>query len=122
MPTLNLENVYHVTEVALTYKNKIPASHRLKITNSKDAYNILYGSWDHNRIDLLEQFKILLVKGNYCLGISELSTGGTAMCPADPKLVMATALMANAAAIILAHNHPSGNLNASRYLTYREDV
>lgn len=32
----------------------------------------------------------------------------------DPKLIFASALAANASAIILAHNHPSGNLKPSQ--------
>lgn len=33
---------------------------------------------------------------------------------ADPKLIFAAAIKANACGIILAHNHPSGNLKASQ--------
>jgi DNA repair protein RadC len=33
---------------------------------------------------------------------------------ADPKLVFAAAIIANACSIIVAHNHPSGNLQPSQ--------
>lgn len=33
---------------------------------------------------------------------------------ADPKLIFAAAIKANACGIIMAHNHPSGNLSASQ--------
>lgn len=33
---------------------------------------------------------------------------------ADPKLIFAAAIKANACGIILAHNHPSGNLSPSQ--------
>ena len=61
-----------------------------------------------------EQFKIfLLKKGNRVLGIYEVSTGGLSGTIADPKLIFSAALKASACSLILAHNHPSGNLKAS---------
>jgi DNA repair protein RadC len=36
-----------------------------------------------------------------------------AVTVADPKVIFALALKGNASAIILAHNHPSGNLKPS---------
>jgi len=114
MQLFNDHNLYHVAEVELTYKNKQDHGGRIKINDPNDSYNVFYHAWDHNRIDLVEQFKILLLKSNSCLGIAEIATGGTASCPVDPKMVFSTALKANAASIILAHNHPSGNLKPSK--------
>lgn len=51
--------------------------------------------------------------GYKVLGYSKLSLGGVAGCVIDPKVVFQTALKANASSIILAHNHPSSNLNPS---------
>ena len=48
------------------------------------------------------------------LGIYELSTGGVSGTVADPKLVFAAAIKANASAMILAHNHPSGQVKPSQ--------
>jgi DNA repair protein RadC len=70
--------------------------------------------WDMTKIDLLEQVKLLLLNRHFrCLGISHIATGGTASCVVDPRLIFITALKANATNIILAHNHPSGNLKPS---------
>lgn len=67
-----------------------------------------------NKIELLEQSMMLLLdRGNHCLGISKLATGGVSSCIVDPKVVFATALKSRASGIILAHNHPSGNLKPS---------
>ena len=41
-------------------------------------------------------------------------TGEISGVVADPKRIFQAALKANASSIILAHNHPSGNLNASQ--------
>jgi DNA repair protein RadC len=58
-------------------------------------------------------YVILLNRAAYVLGVYQLSSGGTTGTVVDPKLVFQSALKANASAIILAHNHPSGNLNPS---------
>ena len=47
------------------------------------------------------------------LGIFEASSGSSAGVLVDPKLIMAAAIKSNASGIILAHNHPSGNLQPS---------
>lgn len=54
------------------------------------------------------------------LGIFEVSKGGISRPSADIWIVFAAALKANATGIILAHNHPSGQLvpsDADKYVT-----
>ncbi len=59
---------------------------------------------DENKIDLLEQFKIILLnRSNKVLGIYEVSQGGMTGTVADPRLIVATALKANAVSLMLAH-------------------
>lgn len=43
----------------------------------------------------------------------EVSSAGVAGTVADPKVIFAAALKASASSIILAHNHPSGQLKPS---------
>jgi len=67
---------------------------------------VLLQAWDHNKIELVEQFYILLLdRGNASLGISNILMGGVSSCIVDPKIVFATALKTRASGIILAHNH-----------------
>jgi len=42
-----------------------------------------------------------------------ISSGGVEGTVADPKVIFQVALKANASSIILAHNHPSGNIEPS---------
>src|SRR5690606_17069786 len=89
-------------------------SQRPKITSSKDAYSILLGSWDDDKLEFVEQFKVLLInRANRVLGVYEVSTGGVSGTVVDPKLIFAAAIKGNASAMILAHNHPSGQLKPS---------
>ena len=99
----------------MIYKTKIKPSQRPSIGTSKDAANLLQQLWNENKIDFIEQFKVMLLnKANRVLGIIDLSTGGVAGTVADPKLIFVAALKANATGIIVSHNHPSGNLKPSQ--------
>ena len=110
----NIQSLFAVNEVEIVYRNKIPYAERIQITRSSTAYDILLNAWDENKLELVEQFKILLLNGqNHCLAIAPIASGSLNACLADPKLIFATALKAHASAIILAHNHPSGNLQPS---------
>jgi DNA repair protein RadC len=111
----NLESLFKITEVELIYRNATKCADRPKVTSSHTAFEILKNTWDLNRIELVEQFKILLLdRRNACIALSNISTGGVSDCVVDPKIVFATALKARASGIIMAHNHPSGNLMASQ--------
>lgn len=103
-----------IAEVELVFRSRVNPSARPKISNSKAAYDLLFNSWDKAKIDLLEQFKVVLVD-NKCssMGVATLSTGGSNACLVDLKHVFALALKANASGIIVSHNHPSGNFTPS---------
>ena len=104
-----------MAEIQLTYKSNVKPSSRPKVTTSQEAYNILRENWDGSKIEFVEQFKVMLLnRANKVLGILDVSTGGVSGTVADPKLIFAAAIKAPACGIILAHNHPSGNLSASQ--------
>lgn len=48
------------------------------------------------------------------IGVLEVSHGAVAYSIADPREIFIKALMCNASHIILAHNHPSQNVEASK--------
>lgn len=108
-------DLYQVAEIELIYKSKVAAKDRPHVLKSQEAYKILLQTWDSNTIELTEHLKVLLLNiRNRVLGIYHVSSGGTAGTVADPKLIFSAALKANASRIILAHNHPSGNLKPSQ--------
>ena len=113
--TSTVEELFSVTEIELIYRNRKKPNERPRITASKYAYDLFQQTWDQNKIELVEQFKIMLLdRNNACIGISNIATGGMTACIVDPKVVFGTALKARAIGIILAHNHPSGNLKPSK--------
>lgn len=107
-------SMFNVAEVQLSYKSKVPASQRPKITCSRDAYKLFNDSWDQNTIEHAEEFKILLMnRSNSVLGILPISKGGISGTVTDVRIILQAAIKANASGLIVAHNHPSGNLNPS---------
>ena len=109
------KNGNQIAEVELIYKSKVKVSQKPQIKTSKEAAEILKQTWDENKIDFVEQFKVLFLnRSNKVLGILEVSSGGVTGTIADPKLVFVAALKANACNIIISHNHPSGNLKPSK--------
>ena len=48
------------------------------------------------------------------LGIKTISTGGVTNSIVDVRTILQGALLTNAVAMILGHNHPSGNVKPSR--------
>lgn len=109
------EVLNQVAEVELIYRSKVKASERPKITRSADAYELFMKYWNENKLEFVEEFKVMLLnKANKVLGICELTTGGVSGTVADPKLIFITALKCNASYVAIAHNHPSGNLKPSK--------
>lgn len=114
METLEKTSMSQVAEIQITYNPVVKPSQRPKIDCSKDVYELLSNNWDVNKIEFVEQFKIILLnRANRVLGILDISTGGLSGTVADPKVIFGAALKAAASSIILAHNHPSGNLKPS---------
>ena len=110
----NVLQLNRVAEIKLSYRPLVRPMDRQKVSNSSEVYQIFAEGWDFDLIELQEQFKIMLLnKANRVIGISEISKGGMSGTVVDLKLVFAIALKACATAIVLAHNHPSGNLKPS---------
>lgn len=84
---------------------------RATIGSSKDAYDIAQSLMGDSPY---EQFWVLLLnRANKVIRKENISHGGVAGTVADPKKIFRMALDHNACYVILAHNHPSGNLKPS---------
>lgn len=106
--------VLQVCEIELIYKPAVKPSQRPKVETSQEVYDLLRENWDENKIELVEEFKIMLLnRANKVIGLVSISLGGFAGTIADPKVIFSAALKAGASSLILAHNHPSGNIKPS---------
>lgn len=102
---------HKVREAKLIYKGALKNAPQIR--KSADAFNILRQDWDDCEVQ--ESFKILLLnRANRVIGKYEVSKGGITGTIVDTRLVMCAAIKGLACAIILAHNHPSGNKKPSQ--------
>ncbi|MCG0198047.1 JAB domain-containing protein [Phocaeicola vulgatus] len=104
---------YTVGEVELSYKPKFKNLH--KIVSSEDAYKYLLPTYKEGTICYKEYFKVLFLnQANQVLGYTLISEGGITETSVDVRVILQAALLTNSMALVLAHNHPSGNLRPSR--------
>jgi DNA repair protein RadC len=99
-----------VSELKISYEPKVRAADREKISASRDAYNILKpfyaGTMEHKECF----FALYLNRANKVVGCMKLSEGGITETIIDQRILFEGALLAHSTAIILSHNHPSGQL------------
>lgn len=83
-----------------------------KISSSKDAFDLIQG----DLMDLPhEEFWVLLLnRMHQVVKKKRISEGGVSGTVADPKIIYKLALEDLASGVIVAHNHPSGNLKPSQ--------
>ena len=104
----------NISEVQLVYRTKIKPTDRPKVGNLEDAVGIFRKYWDRDKIEHIEEVKILLLnRTNKVLGIATVSMGGVSGTVMDERIILQYAIKANASGVIMAHNHPSGNLEPS---------
>ena len=103
----------NIAEIELIYR---PSQHeRKRINDSNDAEPVFRYFWNENTIGYFEEFKVMyLNRNNQILGVYHHAKGGLAGVVCDVRMIFQAALKANAHSIILAHNHPSGNLEPSQ--------
>jgi DNA repair protein RadC len=88
------------------------ATQREAITCSRDAYDILLPLFEDLKHE--EFWVLLLNRANKVVRKEKISTGGVAGTIVDNKIILKLALEALASGMVLAHNHPSGNLKPSQ--------
>ncbi|MEI8004874.1 MAG: JAB domain-containing protein [Bacteroidota bacterium] len=104
---------FKVAEIKVSYRYRVKPTECPKISSSRDCYQLLKSLWS-NKLEYCEEFYVLLLNhANKVLGVAKISEGGISVTVVDPKKVFQTVLKANASAVILAHNHPSGNIQPS---------
>lgn len=103
-----------VAEIKISYSTRVKPSERPQISQSKEACQILKPAFSNCIEHHEEMYLMLLDRAKKVLGISNISKGGLAGTVMDNKIILQIALKANASSIILAHNHPSGNINPSQ--------
>ena len=84
---------------------------KIKIKSPGDVAKILSDGMKHLKT---EQLKLLILNNsNEILKIKNITEGNANMLAADAKNILSEVIKMQAPKIILVHNHPSGNLEAS---------
>lgn len=92
-------------------RRRVEALDKKKITSSQDAFEYFTSIFGDSNY---EAFYILLLnRANKVIKEVQISEGGISGTVADPKKIFKIALENNSSAIILCHNHPSGNIQPS---------
>lgn len=93
-------------------RKELEPDKKFKIASSKDVYDLLHGVF----LDLMvEEFWVIYMKrNNEVISREMLSRGGVSGTVVDAKIIFKRAIEETASGIILAHNHPSGNLKPSQ--------
>ncbi len=104
-----MEKLTKVAELTVSYK---PIQGNLPLVKSSfDAYTVLKDFFPEEQIGMQEMFVVMYLNNAVkVIGVYRLSVGGITGTVADPRLILGTALKVAATTIIVAHNHPSGNM------------
>ena len=85
-----------------------------RITNSELAFQYVSDTFNHETIACQEQFNVLFINHAHLpIGYYKASVGSNTATVVDLKLLMGLAVKSLASCMIIAHNHPSGNLTPS---------
>jgi DNA repair protein RadC len=102
----NAVKIYELKKIQTNFQ-------KVKIINSKLAYEFIKQFYGDD-IEIFESFFILLLnRNNETIGYAKISQGGISGTIVDIRLIAKYAVESLCSSIVLAHNHPSGNLNPS---------
>ena len=102
-----------VAEISVSYRPAV--ANKPIVISSLDAYFLFKPFFDESTINLQESFMVMyLNRMSRVLGIYPMSIGGITGTVADIRLIFSVALTIASTSILLAHNHPSGNMKPSK--------
>lgn len=109
-----MQNNIPKIKISVSFDKKLKKSELIKITSSKDAYQVFKRVFDADTFNWSEEFILLcLNNSNKVVGFYKLSSGGMTGTVVDVRMIFTTALNCLATSIMIAHNHPSGALHPS---------
>jgi len=109
----NLKGEWTTARISITYNSGL--LNKKSIVTHDDAYQLIISIWDKELINVQEQVMAFFLNGrNKLIGYRLISTGTSNKSLVDVKLLVSLALHTMASAVILAHNHPSGNMSSSK--------
>ena len=103
-------SIYRVSLV----KDKSISFGQRRMNNSREAQSLIRRLIKTQGQADREQFCVILLSAkNEIIGLNIVSTGGLSSASVHPREVLKPAILANSAAMVLTHNHPSGDVSPS---------
>ena len=103
-----------VSEIEISYTPKQLTFSRPIITTSNDVYEIFKELFDTKLLNIKEECIVLFLnRCNKITGWHKVSSGGITGTVVDIRLILSIALKSLSCGLLIAHNHPSGNLKPS---------
>jgi len=103
-------SIYRVSLV----KDKNISFGQRRMNNSQEAQSLIQSLIKTQGQPDRKQFCVILLNAkNEIIGLNIVSIGGLSLASVHPREVLKPAILANSAAMILCHNHPSNNLEPS---------
>ena len=97
--------------VELYTRKKAKKNSRDKIHSSVDIYRLMHPIMVNQQVE--ELWAIYLNMSSRIVKMKRISVGGISQTIVDIRIVLKEALLCNAVAIAICHNHPSGNVRPS---------
>ena len=112
-PKPNRSKFISTYRVALVRDRHLPFE-QCRLSNSQQAQPIIRKLIETHGQSDREQFCVLLLNAkNEIVGLNIVSTGTVSAAQVCPREVLKPAILASSSAIILSHNHPSGDVQPS---------
>lgn len=104
----------HLKELQVKYTPSKKVYQGERILNSELAFQYVSDSFNQETMACQEQFNVLFLNHAHLpLGFYKASVGSNTATVVDLKLLMGLAVKSLSSCMIIAHNHPSGNLTPS---------
>lgn len=97
--------------VELYTRKKAKKNSRDKIHSSVDIYRLMHPLMVNQQVE--ELWAIYMNMSSRIVKMKRISVGGISQTIVDIRIVLKEALLCNAVAIAICHNHPSGNVRPS---------
>ncbi len=111
--TYDQGNFISVYRISLVRDESVPFDQK-RLSNPQHAQKVIQNLIEAQGQPDREQFCVLLLNTkNKMIGLNIVSTGCLSSATVHPREVLKPAILANAGAMVLCHNHPSGDTSPS---------
>ena len=102
---------YHGLKCRVCLVMENPSAKPLEMNGELDIYNLVKDEMVSSDREIL--LSVLLNGMNRIIGVESVAIGCLNSCAWIPRDILKSAILANAASIVVCHNHPSGELKPS---------